>query len=99
MKKTKMTRAERRRLPQEIIDETDVAISKLKDTLHADGSKTYETFNRGFITIINQAFVRLIETILANDMCGFSYVGLVQKFVDDGFDTENEVMNVLSVLD
>ncbi|NPD44659.1 hypothetical protein [Lentimicrobium sp. S6] len=72
---------------------------KLKDTLHANGSKTYQTCYYGFITIKNPAFVKLLDQQINLDGFGFYYVGAIQNFVDTGQDIYNEYRNVLRILD
>jgi hypothetical protein len=72
---------------------------KFNDTVHKDGSKTYETFNYGFITIRNIKLVALIETLLKTNGTGFFYVRDLQKFVDDGNDSLNEIQKAMRVLD
>ena len=69
------------------------------DTLHADGSKTYETLNYGYITIENPSLVKEIENILAGNHQGWSYLPILQKFVDDGLDTRNEISKAIKILD
>lgn len=71
----------------------------LNDTLHADGSKTYDTCNYGFITIKNPEFVKLIEKQINIDGFGWYYMEAIQKFVDAGKDIYNEYENALKVLD
>ena len=55
---------------------------KLKDTLHADGSKTYETCNYGYLTIKNPELVKLIEVQISIDGFGWFYLDAIQKLVD-----------------
>lgn len=71
----------------------------LKDTLHSDGSKTYETLNYGFILISNPEFVKLIEKILKQNHTGWSYVPQILKYVNEGKDINKEYRKVLKILD
>lgn len=73
--------------------------SSFNDTLHEDGSKTYETLHNGYITIKNPEFVSLIEDLLKKDMRGYSYIPYIMKFIKDDKDIYNEYKNVLRVLD
>jgi hypothetical protein len=70
-----------------------------KDTLHPNGSKTYETFNYGYITIYNPKLVDLIEKQLSINGGGFFYAPALQQFVNDGKDKHNEIHNAFRVLD
>ena len=72
---------------------------KLKDTLHADGSKTYETCNNGYLTIKNPELIKLLEEQLSMDGYGWYYVDAIQKFVDAGKDIYNEYEIALRILD
>ena len=68
------------------------------DTLHVDGSKTYQTFNYGYQTIKNPELVKLIEHALKVDGTGFYYAADLQNFVDSGKDIYNEIVKALRVL-
>lgn len=72
---------------------------KLNDTLHADGSKTYETCNYGYITIKNPALVIFLEQQIAIDGYGYYYIEALMKFKDSGQDIYDEIENVLRILD
>lgn len=72
---------------------------KLNDTLHTDGSKTYETCNYGYLTIKNPELVKLIEEQISIDGFGWYYVDAIQKFVDSGKDIYNEYKIALVILD
>ena len=72
---------------------------KLKDTLHADGSKTYETWNYGYLTIKNPVIVKLIEKQLSINGFGWYYMDAIQKFVDEGKDIYNEFEIAIRILD
>lgn len=69
-----------------------------KDVQHADGSKTYQTFNYGYQTIKNPELVKLIEHALKVDGTGFFYAADLQNFVDSGKDIYNEIVKALRVL-
>ncbi len=69
------------------------------DTLHSDGSKTYETHNRGYITIRNPKLVQEIEKILNGNHMGWSYMPTLLRFVDNELDTYNEIQKAITILD
>lgn len=69
------------------------------DTLHPDGSKTYQTLYRGYITIENPEFVKEIESILEGNYTGWGYMPRLEKFVSEGKDVYNEFQKVVFILD
>lgn len=77
----------------------NVYAPKLNDTLHDDGSKTYETCNYGYLTIKNPVLVRLIDKQISIDGFGWYYMDAIQKFVDAGEDIFNELEIALKILD
>ena len=71
----------------------------LNDTLHSDGSKTYETCNYGFITIKNPALVKLIEQQIRINGNGWFYMEALIKFKNSGLDIFNEIEDAMRILD
>ena len=72
---------------------------ELKDTLHSDGSKTFETCNYGYITIKNPALVNLIDQQISIDGFGYYYIDPIMNFKDSGQDIYNEYENAFRILD
>lgn len=72
---------------------------KFNDTLHADGSKTYETCNYGFITIKNPNFVNLIKQQIKIDGSGWYYMDTLIRFKDSVQDIYDEFQNAMRILD
>lgn len=76
-----------------------IKATEFNDTLHEDGSKTYETIGFGYITILNPELVYLIEELIKTGRTGYFYVPYLERFKNLGLDIYNEFDKAMIVLD